>query len=117
MSSYSRDHNAFEESSLRLFQERKTTQTDFESLPVTYDRASFEASIEMLILVCIGEDHPRKDLVKQLAADLARLPKMTLAELVELLAQARGCTLDPETLWKITDTIAEEIANPSVRES
>ena len=117
MSSYSRDHNASEESSLRLFQERKTTQTYFKSLPVTYDRASFEASIEMLLFVCIGEDHPRKDLVRQLAVDLARVPKMTLAELVELLTRTRGFTLDPETLWKITDTIAEEITNPSVRES
>jgi hypothetical protein len=53
----------------------------------------------------------------QLAADLARVPKMTLAELVELLTRTRGFTLDPETLWKITDTIAEEITNPSVRES
>jgi hypothetical protein len=100
-----------------LFQERKTTKTDFESLPVTYDLASFHASIEVLILACVGEDHPRKDLVNQLAADLARVPKITLAELVELLAQAHGFTLDSETLWKITDTIAEEITNPSVRES
>lgn len=82
------------------------------SRPLIYDESTFRVSIETLIRRSAGDDFPRQDLVEQLAVDLIRLPTITLAELVELLAQARGITLDPDILPKIT----REIADPCLRE-
>lgn len=90
-------------------------KTKADTRPIMYDAETFRISIEMLLLSSVAEDFLPQGLVKQLAEDLSRLPKITLEDLVELLAQGRSITLDPDILKKITRKIAREITNPCIQ--
>ena len=87
-------------------------KTGFKTCPVIDDKSTFPASIQTLVLLAVGDGFPRKDLAIQLAEDLIRLPDITLPALVERLAQARGITLDPDTVQTIADEIVRERTDP-----